>query len=132
MIARPVLYVGAALAGGALLYILAQKRAGESLAAAAARSAVGLVGDAGVGAVKGVGELVGVPDTSTDQCEKDLAAGNHWDASFSCPASRFLGNVFSSTKINSAAAADAELVDLAIEQQMRDAAADTGNYGMYP
>ena len=47
--------------------------------------------------VQGMGELVGVPDTNTDQCEKDLAAGRHWDASFSCPASRYLGSVTGST-----------------------------------
>lgn len=128
MIARPMIYMGAALAGGALLYVLSQKRPGESLAGAAGRAAVSVVGDTAAGAVKGVGELVGVPDTDMDQCSRDLAAGRHWDASFSCPASRFLGSVFNSTTINSAAAADAAHVDEAIQQQQQAAAAPGGVY----
>jgi hypothetical protein len=54
------------------------------------------VGGIATGAVKGVAETVGIPDTNQDQCSKDLAAGRMWDASFSCPASRFVKGVFSS------------------------------------
>ena len=34
--------------------------------------------------------LVGIPDTNKTQCERDKAAGNTWDASFSCAAGDFL------------------------------------------
>lgn len=46
------------------------------------------------GAVTGAGGLVGVPATNVTQCDKDLAAGRTWDASFSCPAKRWLGSLF--------------------------------------
>lgn len=132
MIAKPVLYGGAALAAGALLYILAKKQPGESMAGSLGRSAAGAVftaaGDMAVGAVKGVGEVFGIPDTNTDQCTKDLAAGRTWDASFSCPASRFLGGVFNSVRINGAAATDAERVDAAIAAQQAAVGGSTGYY----
>lgn len=60
----------------------------------AVSGAVGAVGDAGVGAVVGAGQLVGIPATNSDQCGRDLAAGDRWAASFSCPAGRFVGSVF--------------------------------------
>lgn len=70
----------------------------RSNAAAIGTAAVGAVVDAGTGAVFGIGDAVGVPRTSQSQCDADLAAGNTWDASFSCPASRWLSEgVFGST-----------------------------------
>lgn len=62
--------------------------------AGAASGAVQAVGDAGAGAVIGAGQLVGIPATNADQCGLDLAAGRYWDASFSCPAGRFLSARF--------------------------------------
>jgi hypothetical protein len=47
------------------------------------------------GAVKGVGEIVGIPATNEDQCTLDLARGDLWAASFSCPAPRYLRAVAS-------------------------------------
>lgn len=40
-----------------------------------------------------VGGLFGVPPTNMTQCEKDRAAGDWWAASFSCPATDFVGGV---------------------------------------
>lgn len=117
MMTRPVIYAGAAVAGALLFYVLIKKQPGETIAAAAGRVAAGAVVNAGVGAVKGVGAAVGVPDTSTDQCTADLAAGRTWAASFSCPAGRFIGNVFNSTKITESETRDGALVDQQIEER---------------
>jgi len=46
------------------------------------------------GIATGAGGLVGVPATNATQCDRDLAAGRTWDASFSCPAKRWLGSLF--------------------------------------
>lgn len=71
------------------------------IAGSAAQSAVEAVGAAGVGVVKGIGSVLGVPDTNRSACEADIAAGRWLDASFSCPAGTFInagaGSVFGST-----------------------------------
>ena len=46
------------------------------------------------GSVNAIGDLVGLERTNISQCEADLAAGRTWDASFSCPAGKFLGSFF--------------------------------------
>lgn len=52
--------------------------------------------DAGfTNAIVGAGGVVGIPATNLDQCELDLARGDTWAASFSCPASRFIKGVTS-------------------------------------
>lgn len=121
----PPLLIVAGVAGVAVVaYVLAKKRDGESMGAAAGRVLVSTAADAGVGAVKGIGEAVGIPDTNADQCSADIAAGKVWAASFSCPAPRYLkalasgafiqsdnpglpGNVFPSSGLSNAQAADA-------------------------
>lgn len=73
----------------------------KSAAAAGAGSAAGVgeavggavveaVTGAATGAVVAIGQAVGIPATNQDQCSIDLAAGDLWAASFSCPAGRFL------------------------------------------
>ena len=57
-------------------------------------SAVSAAGNVAAGAVVGAGEVVGIPDTNQTQCDKDLAAGDHWAASFSCPATTFIKSLF--------------------------------------
>lgn len=59
-----------------------------------ARGAVGVVGGVATGTVKGVGSFVGIPDTDMQKCRDALARGDHWNASFFCPASAFIGSVF--------------------------------------
>jgi len=86
----PVALVAGAVGVGALLYVMAKQRAGQSLAGAAGSAAVEAVADAGAGAVIGIGEVFGIPPTDTDQCSIDLANGDYWAASFSCPAGRYL------------------------------------------
>lgn len=128
---RAVLYGGAAVIGVGLVYLLVKKPAGQTFAGSVGYAAAEAVGDAAVGVVKGVGSFLGVPDTSQDQCTRDLAAGNHWDASFSCPASRFISNVFNSTTSSVVARQNADTV---AELSPYDAMGNyigqfTGNYG---
>ena len=125
---RIVLYAGAALAGGVALYVLAQKKPGESMAGALGRAAGGAVGDAAVGAVKGVGSVFGIPDTSMTKCQQDLAAGRTWDASFSCPAMQFVSGVWNSSAINDAEVNDARQIDRIIERQQAAVGGLTGVY----
>jgi hypothetical protein len=44
--------------------------------------------------VQKVGEAVGVPRTNESECDRALREGRTWDASFACPAGRFLGSIF--------------------------------------
>jgi hypothetical protein len=48
--------------------------------------------------VKGIGAVIGVPDTDAELCEKAKREGELTAASFYCPASDFFGHVFSGTK----------------------------------
>ncbi len=86
-----------ALAAGAgliLAVIVAKKMGAIPSVPEIAYTAGGAVVDAvdGVisGAVVGTGKIFGIPETSRTQCQRDIAAGNMWDASFSCPAKEFL------------------------------------------
>lgn len=69
--------------------------------------------------VKVIGGALGIPETSQTQCQKDMAAGDNWAASFSCPAADFLAwqgrgalksitDIFSSNKSNSFTTQDAQ------------------------
>lgn len=60
------------------------------LAQDAAAGAVNVAGEAASGVVLGVGDVIGVPRTEMNECEKAIAEGRTWDASFACPAGRFL------------------------------------------
>ena len=46
--------------------------------------------NAGAGVVLGVGDAVGLPRTDMDACQRAMAEGRTWDASFVCPAPVFL------------------------------------------
>lgn len=117
---KNAILIGGALIGGVMLYTIAKRKPGESLAATAGRELVGAVGDAGAGAVIGVGSFFGIPETNTTQCERDLAAGRTWDASFSCAATTFVGSLFNSTQANANAVNDARQIDRIIEREQRD------------
>lgn len=109
------LYGGAAAVGLGLIWWAT--RAGN--AAKLAQGGVRVAGELATGTVKGVGQVLGVPDTSKTQCQQDLAAGRYWDASFSCPAGDYLAGVsgkakeavFGSTAASAAAKNDAATVD---------------------
>jgi hypothetical protein len=57
--------------------------------ASAVTAAVTAVGDAAAGAVTGVGTVFGIPETSSTQCQIDLANGDLLAASFSCDAGTY-------------------------------------------
>ena len=87
--------------------------AAESLAAGAIRAVEG----AAVGTVKGIGSMLGIPDTNQTKCQADMAAGRWLDASFSCPAGTFInsagGAAFGSTVIWGAESDDAKALEAA-------------------
>jgi hypothetical protein len=92
----------ALLAGAALLFVLwrqgrGRAGAGASVAGEIGAAAGGAVVDAAAGAVVGIGGAVGIPATDTAACDRAIADGRLWDASFACPASRFVGAVFNTT-----------------------------------
>lgn len=85
--------------GAGLLYFLKKKADGltvKQVAVSVGEAAVDAADGIFSGAVKGVGSLVGIPDTSQSQCARDKAAGNTWDASFSCSAGDFLSYAWGS------------------------------------
>ena len=90
--------IGVAVAALALV-VLVKKKGAVVDAATEAGSALGeaignAAGAAAGGVVLGLGDQIGIPRTNMTQCEKDLAAGRTWDASFSCPAGQFIGSFF--------------------------------------
>lgn len=71
---------------GMALVVAMPRRAGAAV--------VSTAGEVAAGTVEGVGEILGVPPTNQTQCQRDLAAGDWWEASFSCPAGDFLSAVW--------------------------------------
>jgi hypothetical protein len=63
-------------------------------AGAIVRGTVNLASDAVGGAVVGIGDVIGIPETNMTECQQLLAAGKYWDASFKCPAGVLLKGVF--------------------------------------
>lgn len=81
----PPLYLWGGAAALLGLFLLTRKGFAEAIA----KGAITAVEGAAVGTVKGVGQVIGIPDTNFDQCTIDLADGDYTAASFSCPAPRF-------------------------------------------
>lgn len=86
----PPVLMYAGLAVGAFLLYKLWSRGVAGTAADVTRGVISTVADTGAGIVTGAAEVVGIPQTSQDQCVEDLYAGRTWDASFSCPASTFI------------------------------------------
>ncbi len=72
-------------AAALLLFFYVKNNAGEIAAGAGA-----VVADAGKGVVLGIGDAVGIPRTNQTECEKAMAEGRTWDASFACDEKTFL------------------------------------------
>lgn len=125
-----MLYGGAAVVGVGLLLLLAKSKAPTvgGVASGLASGAVEAVNGAFVGGVKSIGEVFGIPDTNASRCEQDIAAGRTWDASFSCPAGRFVGSVWNSTTIRADEVNDARQIDRIME---REAAGRQDLSGLY-
>lgn len=56
----------------------------------------GMVADTAAGLVIGTGDVLGIPRTDMNECQRALAEGRTLDASFACPAGTFLGGVWDS------------------------------------
>lgn len=64
--------------------------AGAALDSVASGGAVRAVGGAVANNVVAIGEQFGIPATSQTQCQIDMANGDTWAASFSCPLPTFV------------------------------------------
>lgn len=89
----PTLVAAAALALVAMGLVLAKKKVGGVQDVAA--GAMGVLGDVASGTVLGIGDAIGIPRTDMTECERAIAEGRTWDASFACPAKTFISSVFS-------------------------------------
>lgn len=88
---NPYLIGGAViLAAVAYVVIRGASKTGQDLGGGAVRLAEGAV----VGSVVAVGDAFGVPATNMTECEKAIAEGRTWDASFACPAKQFIKSLF--------------------------------------
>lgn len=86
----------AAAVVGLALWWITRKGVAASVGSAVGGAAVDLITGTAAGTVIAAGSAVGVPETSTTQCQKDQAAGDTWAASFSCPAGTFIKGLFGS------------------------------------
>ena len=83
------MYILAAIAlAGAFYYV--KKNGVQGITYNLAGAAVDAVNGVVTGTVVGLGQVVGIPATNMTQCQKDMANGNKWDASFSCDASTYI------------------------------------------
>lgn len=89
-VSLPTLYVLAGLGVVGVAWAMTRQGAAAAAGEAAAHAVVDAAEGAIRGTVIGVGEVVGIPETDNDQCTLDLARGDLWAASFSCPAPRYL------------------------------------------
>jgi hypothetical protein len=80
------------IAAGAIGLMLVARNL-RGIAGGLVGGAADVIVEAGTGVVIGVGEIVGVPRTDADECDKAMREGRTWDASFACPASTFLNYV---------------------------------------
>ncbi len=81
-------WIAAGAVGAALLYVSAKgaSKTGQAIGSAAADMATGVL----AGATVGIGQTVGIPPTNETACQRDMAAGDSWAASFDCPAKDFI------------------------------------------
>lgn len=85
-----VMMAGAVLLAVAYFWMRGAKQAGQDIGEGISGAVVGTVDGVLSGAVKGVGGMVGVPQTNKTACQKAIEEGRTWDASFDCPAADFL------------------------------------------
>lgn len=73
---------------------------GGTLAQNIGTGAVEAVADTGAGVVLGVGDVLGIPRTNETECERAIREGRTWDASFACPAWKFITEgIFGSNEV---------------------------------
>lgn len=89
---RPVHLLALAAIAGAVLYAI--KGNAFAVGSGVAGAAVQVVEGAIVGGVESIGGVFGIPTTDETECEKAIREGRTWDASFACPAGRFIKSIF--------------------------------------
>ena len=107
--AIPPLALGAAVTLVVIAGIWWTKTRGGSLSPLGAQlggSAVDLADGIFTGVVTGIGERVGIPSTSASECDRAIAEGRYWDASFHCPAGTFIKGLFATAGDDSARKAE--------------------------
>ncbi|MCE3602377.1 hypothetical protein LXA47_01955 [Massilia sp. P8910] len=82
------------LAAGSFFLFARRPGAVQNAGAVLGGAVVDAVDGAASGAVVTIGDKVGLPRTNMTECEKALAEGRTWDASFACPAGKFIGSFF--------------------------------------
>ena len=89
---NPLIVGGAVVAVVAVAWLVLRGAGGmaKDISSGAVNAAGGVV----AGTAQGLGDIIGLPATSKTQCEQDLAAGNKWAASASCPAGAFIKGIF--------------------------------------
>jgi hypothetical protein len=93
MKANELMMMGAAVVVvGGLVYFATRGVRGVSQDVA--RGAVDATVGATTGIVQGVSAAAGIPNVDTDRCERALKDNKWWEASWYCPADRFIGAVF--------------------------------------
>lgn len=81
---------GVAVALAAVL-ILVKKNGIAGAGVVVGEAAAEAVGGAIAGGAQGIGDWFGIPRTDETECDKAIREGRYWDASFACPAGKFIG-----------------------------------------
>jgi len=89
-----MLIVGGIGAAVAAVLWLSRKGNAQAVGETVGEAAVSGIVGAGTGVVLGAGEAVGIPRTNMTECERAIAEGRTWDASFACPAGTFIKSLF--------------------------------------
>ena len=91
---------GVAVAGLAFFYLYGKGRNDsgggffQDIGAGAGSAVVDVVDGVISGGAIAIGDKIGIPKTNLTECERALAEGRTWDASFACPAGKFIGSFF--------------------------------------
>jgi NhaP-type Na+/H+ or K+/H+ antiporter len=91
MTEQKFILIGAGLAAVVLLILARNPGAAGSLGQGLGEAVGQAAGGAVAGVALGVGDSIGLPRTDKTECEKAMAEGRYWDASFVCPAGDFIG-----------------------------------------
>lgn len=89
----PALPWWAYAAAGAVLLVVVNRATGGAAARGLGAAVGQAIPDAAAGVVLGLGDGLGVPRTDESECERAIREGRTWDASFACPAGRFIGSL---------------------------------------
>jgi hypothetical protein len=92
------LLIGAGVAAVVLLILAKNPGTAGSIGQGLGEAVGQAAGGAVAGVALGVGDQIGLPRTDATECEKAMAEGRYWDASFVCPAGDFIGGAAGGVK----------------------------------